>query len=143
LLIVGKVQLVVVLALDKITVLILIFPANLRPFVVNHALVVFVRKMPALVLDVDIPVAVLDEHSYALVAEIPPYIVIVLLIFRRLNRQGNVPAAKPDTFPTLILFSHYHKLQTSLLKLTDSPCHTCESRYPVVRRLSRFPLSRE
>jgi hypothetical protein len=26
------------------------------------------------------------------------------------------------------------------LKLTGSPCHTCESRYPVVWRVSGFPL---
>ncbi len=26
------------------------------------------------------------------------------------------------------------------LKLTGSPCHTCESRYPVVYRVSGFPL---
>ena len=30
-----------------------------------------------------------------------------------------------------------------LLKLTGSPRHTCESRYPVVWRVSGFPLSRE
>jgi len=27
-----------------------------------------------------------------------------------------------------------------ILKLTGSSCHTCESRYPVVRRVSGFPL---
>jgi hypothetical protein len=67
--------------------------------------------MFALVLDIDVPVPVLNEDGYVLMAQIPSDIIVVFLVFRRLYRQREISAAEPGTFITLVLFGH-HKLQT-------------------------------
>ena len=65
--------------------------------------------MPTLVLYVEVPIAVLNEDRDVIVAQIPPYVVVVFLVFRRLDRQRKIPAAQSGTFITLSLLSHYYK----------------------------------
>jgi len=111
LLIVGKVQLEVVFTLHEIAVSMTVSSANSWPDIINFAAIVFFRKMFALVLNVYIPIAVLYEHCDIFMAQIPSYIIVIGLIFRRFNRQCKIPAAQPRTLITLTLFGHYNRLQ--------------------------------
>jgi hypothetical protein len=67
-LVAGEVQLIVVLALDEITIGMTVSPADPGPLVINPAAIIFLREVPALVLDVEIPVALLDEDRDILMA---------------------------------------------------------------------------
>ncbi|MBA7711618.1 hypothetical protein ES703_120584 [subsurface metagenome] len=106
LLIVGKVQLVVIFALNEIAVRVTVSAADSRLFIVYPAPIVFFREVSTFVVYVNIPVAVLYEDRYVFMAQKPPYVVVVSLIFRRINRQSKIPAAQPNTLFTLTFLSH-------------------------------------
>ena len=82
-----------------------IAPANSRPFIVNLTATILFREILAPVLYIDIPVAVFHENRNIFMAKIPPDIVVILFIFRRLYRQRKIPTAKPRAIPTLLVFA--------------------------------------
>jgi hypothetical protein len=67
--------------------------------------------VPAFILYVDIPVAVLYEYRYIFMAQKPPYVIVIPLIFRRINRKGKIPTAQSHALITLTFFRHHNKLQ--------------------------------
>jgi hypothetical protein len=72
------VQFVVVLTVDEIAVGVLILAADVRTLLVDVADVVRLGQVAALVLDVDVPIAVLDEDGDVLVAEVPSDVVEIV-----------------------------------------------------------------
>jgi hypothetical protein len=76
---------------------------------VNPAEITFFGEVPALIPYVNIPVAVLHKHRYAFMTQKPSYVVIISLVFRRIDRQCKISAAHARALVTLIVIRHYHK----------------------------------
>ena len=55
-------------------------PADFRPFVVYGTSEVF-GKVPAFILYIQVPVAVLNKDRYALMTQVPFYIIVIILVF--------------------------------------------------------------
>jgi hypothetical protein len=62
--------------------------------------------MFAPVVNVYIPVAILNKNRRILMTQIPSYIVVIILIFRRFNRQRKILTAQSGTFLALIFLAH-------------------------------------
>ena len=87
----------IVLAVREVTIFRTAFPADFRSFVVDLALVIFFRQMPALIFHVQIPMAIFDEHIDVFVCKVLPDTIIIIPIFKSFNRECKIPAAKPFT----------------------------------------------
>ena len=105
-----EVQFIVIFSARKITIFGPIAPTYLRPHIIFLTFVVLFRQILALIFYIDIPVIVFDENRYILMAEIPSNIIIIVPVFRVLNRKCKVTTAKAAALLALILLALFSAL---------------------------------
>ncbi len=109
----------------KIARLLGITTAYLRTKIVIQTFIIIFRQLGTPITNIKIPVALIHKNIYILMKKVPPDIVKIIPVLRRIKGQRKIPAAKTGTLLTqnllitlrLTLFTHFdHSLSHTNLK---------------------------